>query len=383
MHYTSILLLSLFYYNVVVRTVVIYIYIVCCWQFHFLVVHNFYYTKMGASSSVIQNMSHERIIEFAEENKLPQSIVDAIASSNTIDGEALAQAFFAFSKVPQIKDESKSITVKQNLGFELDMHGQRLTWYLRWAIENCIPGYQQFMLKRSWCWRKTWKELAKEGWSFDQVQKGILGCHFHGGFSSSIDCDSVKNWLITSKEIPGSSSPLEKSETTGSVAYRIIKPATEPSKLTYRQAFIGEEDSKKSTHFVSHSWSYPFWSVLEALINHQLGYDRSWVFTSSMTDILEILDKLPVNKVNYYWFDLFNKNQHIVTSDSTSVELAEGIRQPGKMVFVLHPSMQWSVKRIWCLYEVASRLFVLKISYLIINNQFFIIIYSRCWFVCK
>jgi len=142
---------------------------------------------MGTSSSVIQSMSHERLIEFAEENKLPQSIVDAIASSNTIDGEALAQAFFAFSKISQIKDEYKSIIVKPNLGFELDMHGQRLTWYLRWAIENRIPGYQQFMLKRSWCWKKTWNVLAKEGWSFDQVQKGILGCHFHGGFSSSIE----------------------------------------------------------------------------------------------------------------------------------------------------------------------------------------------------
>ena len=98
-----------------------------------------------------------------------------------------------------------------------------------------------------------------------------------------------------------------------------------------------------------------------------------------MTDILETLDNLPSNKVNYYWFDLFNKNQHIVTSDSTSVELAEGIRPPEKMVFVLHPSMQWSVKRIWCLYEVAS------CDYFISDYQspVFPIIYARCWFVCK
>jgi hypothetical protein len=334
------------------------------------------------SSSVIQNMSHERIIDFAKENKVPQTIVDAIASNNTIDGEA----FFAFSKTLHKKSESQidneSKFINQKLGFELDLHGQRLSWYLRWAIDNRIPGYQQFMLKRSWCWKTARIELSKEGWSFDQVQRGILGCHFRGGFESSIEYENVRNWLLEAKEIPGSGLPLEKSETTGFVAYRIIKPATEPSKLTHRQAFIGEQDSKKSTHFVSHSWSYPFWSVLESLINHQLGYNRSWVFESSMTDILKALDNLPSNEVNYYWFDLFNKNQHIVTSDSTSVELAEGIRQPGKMVFVLHPSMQWSVKRIWCLFEVINRSFV-RIHFAQLLLQWSPLFLQRCWFACK
>ena len=308
---------------------------------------------MGATGSVIQSMNHDRVLEYAVENQVPKVVVDALTNNNEIDGKVLFDTFLTFSKGSMFKKlESDENTLATKLGFELDMKGQKLSWYLRWAIENCIPGYQLFMLKRAWCWSNSWDTLASEGWSFDQVQRSILQCHFHGGYSSSIEPESVRKWLLSTNETPGTGPSLEKAESTGSVAYRLIKPATESSKLTFRQAFISDNVCDKATHFVSHSWSYPFWSVLEALINHQLGYQRSWCFTSSMDDILRELDQLPQNKVNYYWFDLFNKNQHIVTSETTSLELAECIREPGKMVFVLHPSMQWAIKRIWCLYEV-------------------------------
>jgi len=42
-------------------------------------------------------------------------------------------------------------------------------------------------------------------------------------------------------------------------------------------------------------------------------------------------------------------------TESTSIELAKGIRQPGKMVFVLHSSiheMSWESNEFWCLYEI-------------------------------
>ncbi len=313
-------------------------------------------TLQGGTHGHLQSLDHDALVALSIDNRLPQPIIDALKSSHAIDGAMINQAVHALqdknNHVPNPPPHAAT-TSSSTTSFELDMHGETLAYLIRWAIDQKIPGYQLFMLKRAWCWSSAWDELSQEGWTFDQVQRAIIACHRRDGFSGSSDIEQVRQWLQTeSGESPGHGAPLEEAETTGSVAYRIIQPATLPSKKTYRQAFLSHADSNKATHFVSHSWAYPFWAVLEALISHQLGFDRSWIFIESIHSILDILDSLPSHRINYYWFDLFNKNQHIVTSESTSIELAEGIRQPGKMVFVLHPSMNWSISRIWCLYEV-------------------------------
>lgn len=290
---------------------------------------------------MLNDKSNEELIALAKEQNLSPEVIAALKCSQGLDGKLLVESAQAIEKVKS--------TDTNKFGFELDMNGQTILFYLKWAIEHKIPGYQLWMLKRAWCWSTAWNDMKDEGWTFDQVQRGVIGSHFEDGYVEEIT-EAVRNWLARQGESPGEGPALEKEETTGSVCYRIVKPATEPSKLTYRQAFLSDDVSKKATHFVSHSWSYPFWAVLESLINHQLGYDRSWVYTDSMGDIIRRLEA--VENPNYYWFDLFNKNQHIVTSDSTALELTEGIQQPGKMVFVLHPIKQWSVKRIWCLFEV-------------------------------
>jgi hypothetical protein len=316
---------------------------------------------MGATGSVfneshLKSLDHEALVKYSIDNDLPQPIIEALKSTQTIDGDLITQTMSilqtnnAHSK--PVSASSETTTQPPRTSFELDLHGESLAFLIRWAIDQKIPGYQLFMLKRAWCWSGAWSELSTEGWSFDQVQRAVIACHRRDGFGASSDIEQIRQWLSETKEEPGQGPPLEQAETTGSVAYRIIAPATLPSKLTYRQAFLTNGESQKATHFVSHSWAYPFWSVLEALISHQLGFDRSWIFIESIHTILDILDNLPSDRVHYYWFDLFNKNQHIVTSESTSIELAEGIRQPGKMVFILHPSMNWSISRIWCLYEV-------------------------------
>lgn len=316
---------------------------------------------MGAGGSALSELSHDQLLAYAAQQQVPSALIEALTSNEVIDGQMIQQALQA---LPQANTHSTSgggvdkpppVMVPADkagtVSFELDLHGQPLVWYIRWALENEIPGYQYFMLKRSWCWYQSWEALQPEGWSFDQIQRAVINNHFEGGYEQSCDVDAIRTWLQTN-ERPGEGEAFRPPETTASVATRVIHPKTAVSKLTYRQAFLQPDESKKATHFVSHSWSYPFWGVLEALISHQLGFHRKWIFEVSLNAIVEALEALPSDEVNYYWFDLFNKNQHIVTSDTTSIELAEAIRQPGKMVFVLHPSMQWAIKRIWCLYEV-------------------------------
>ena len=243
-------------------------------------------------------------------------------------------------------------TTEKSPNLEIDFHGQTAAWYIRWALENKIPGYCTWMMKRRWAWSSPRNELEPRGWTFGQIQRGIIGCHFDRGYG--YEPNDVEEWLSSHGETPGSGEALDSPETTGSVAYRLIKPLTSESKLTFRQTFLtgSEGVSKKATHFLSHSWSYPFWAFLEGLINHQLGYDRMWMYIYPMADILDKLDSLPVESVNYYWMDLFNKNQHIVTSDSTALELEQGIRAPGKVVLLLHPIPNWALSRVWCLFEV-------------------------------
>lgn len=307
---------------------------------------------MGIAPSVLESLNNEDLVKTAEKAKISPDLIEAIKKGN-LDGKSLVNNANSMGQViSNTTNETLSDAAATNkLGFNIDYNGQTAAWYFRWAIENKIPGYGQWMMKRRWAWYTAWNALKLEAWTFNQVQKGVLACYRQHGFIGDEQVDMVRNWLKDNNETPEKDEKLEEIESSGSVCKRIIFPLTIEDKKTYAQLHLqNSEHSKKATHFLSHSWSYPFWSVLEGLLNHQLGYDRSWMYICSLENLLEALDAVP--SPNYYWFDLFNKNQHIVTSDTTAIELAESIKTPGKVVFLLHPIEKWSLKRIWCLYEV-------------------------------
>jgi len=311
---------------------------------------------VGASAaSAISTSSPQQLAELAEKTNCNPHLVEAIRVGN-IDGKEMLANLAALSvALEATADPCKcpgSMGISGNgdaasKSLVLDFNGQTAAWYIRWALDNKVSGYCQWMMKRSWAWSKCREALEPQGWTFDQIQRGIIGCFAESGYGYGPD--SVIAWLTARGEAPGEGPPLEEVESTGSVAYRLIKAKTAESQLTYRQTFLTDDPcSHAATHFLSHSWSYPFWSVLEGLINHQLGYDRSWMYICGIEAILAKLDAVAPEDTNYYWFDLFNKNQHIVTSDSTALEL----EQAGKMVFLLHPMDKWALSRVWCLFEV-------------------------------
>lgn len=311
---------------------------------------------MGAAASALESATPAELIELAESSNCNPALIEAI-QNGSIDGKELFKNYNSIldtlkvaSNIEAIEGSAEGVVAGAHDGLVLDFNGQTALWYIQWAIENNIPGYCQWMMKRAWAWSKCRTALEPDGWTFDQIQRGIIGCFSETGYG--YNASTVAEWLTRRGETPGNGPELEAVETTGSVAYRIIKPATAESKLTYRQTFLTEADSRPATHFLSHSWAYPFWSVLEGLINHQLGYDRMHMYIYSIPTLIDMLKALSPEEVNYYWFDLFNKNQHIVTSDSTALELEQGIRRPGRVVVLLHPSENWALSRVWCLFEV-------------------------------
>lgn len=56
--------------------------------------------------------------------------------------------------------------------------------------------------------------------------------------------------------------------------------------------------------------SYAFWSLVEGIVAHQLSFERRPLYTCSKDDIQRMLDeKVEAGTANYYWLDIFNKNQ--------------------------------------------------------------------------
>ncbi|RHY13711.1 hypothetical protein DYB25_003616 [Aphanomyces astaci] len=119
-------------------------------------------------------------------------------------------------------------------------------------------------------------------------------------------------------------------------------PATRPSNLSlvaHVQSQHGEY-VKPAQWLISHSWSYKFLDVVDAIDTfcqeHDLGPDTS------------------------FWFCMFANNQHVISSaDPTAMfghwlqAFREALTDTGKLVMVLSP---WhdpeTLKRTWCVYEV-------------------------------
>jgi hypothetical protein len=161
--------------------------------------------------------------------------------------------------------------------------------------------------------------------------------------------EAIQKWMDDHKHDKGLSEDLPALPTTGEIVFKIINVATSNRKICYSD-LIEPPHKGKATHFVSHSWGYPIWNLIEGLIMHQLECERGALYTRSLQEILDMLDEVP--SPNYYWLDIFNKNQHVVNSSDTVVELANCIKSCNHTVLILHPVDRWALARVWCLFEV-------------------------------
>jgi len=201
------------------------------------------------------------------------------------------------------------------LGVKLDFNGVSAAWLIKWALKMKIHGVGYWMLKRKWSWGEL-LGLEKEGWCFEQIQAAISACCLESGYDGYSDIENIRRWLQANKR-KGMDGPRElpPAESTGSVCRRLVSAMTDPSRimqakeseqlemnpanlkktrqqqqgageevlpsrdnLSYRQAFVTGKHTGPATHFVSHAWDAPFWSLLEGLLNHQLGVNRSFMY---------------------------------------------------------------------------------------------------------
>ncbi|ETV96681.1 hypothetical protein H310_10356 [Aphanomyces invadans] len=130
--------------------------------------------------------------------------------------------------------------------------------------------------------------------------------------------------------------------TTLDVCMRFVKPATQHANVSLVDLVLsqpeGHQFAKPAEWLISHSWSYKFLDVVEAIDNfcleHDLSHDTS------------------------FWFCMFANNQHAI-GDSRGMfkQWLEAFRtalvDTGKLVMVLSP---WhhpeTLQRSWCVYEV-------------------------------
>eukprot|EP00037_Helgoeca_nana_P016011 m.150288 g.150288 ORF g.150288 m.150288 type:complete len:546 (-) comp23294_c0_seq1:332-1969(-) len=140
-----------------------------------------------------------------------------------------------------------------------------------------------------------------------------------------------------------------------------VRPKTESLHSAYTalgDPHVRVAERNLPTHFVSHCWGCPFASLANALFVHQLGDDVAWAALEETVDLdkLQTLveKELPSTTENFYWIDIFSKNQHMVESDTTAAELAEMVRSiDGGAVLVMHPlESPRMLSRVWCLFEM-------------------------------
>jgi len=229
--------------------------------------------------------------------------------------------------------------------------GETVAWFTRWLIEQNIEGYGRWCLERYWLYHFV-DYFVKEGYSKNLVIRAIVALKKDTSVEY-YEKTSIKEWIDEHKHDPSMSEDLPALPTTSEITLKIINTSTHQRKIVYSD-LINPPHKGKATHFVSHSWGYPIWSLVEGLIMHQLNCDRGVLYVKSLNEILEMLDE--IDNPNYYWIDIFNKNQHVVNSSGTILELARCIKELKHTVLILHPSDRWALSRVWCLFEVLNTL---------------------------
>ena len=146
---------------------------------------------------------------------------------------------------------------------------------------------------------------------------------------------------------------LGEGATTSDVCHKITNPASASLKCAYIDLFKGKNDPttapnnniplvSNATLFVSHAWSYPFKSLVDALESFSNKREET-------------------NTTHYFWLDMFVVNQHEKSSIQGFEEWREVFKQPiisiGRVLLVLTP---WNdpiaLTRGWCLFEIMTTL---------------------------
>ena len=161
-------------------------------------------------------------------------------------------------------------------------------------------------------------------------------------------------------------STAKTSECTGSVCGRLVATVTKERECTYVDLpapMILDTEVQQATCFVSHAWKCPFASLVTALYGHQMGSESAWELVDGHVSIDRMISTLdtcllkPEVKENYYWIDIFCKNQHIVESDETADELKRTVSSVAEIVLILNPLRDpIMLSRVWCLFEMFEAL---------------------------
>lgn len=94
------------------------------------------------------------------------------------------------------------------------------------------------------------------------------------------------------------------------------------------------ESFGRATAFVSHAWRCSFAKLVSALARREQGRWRS-------------------AGTEYYWLDIYSKDQFIINSAHTADELTNVVRATGRLLLIMDP---WHgplcFTRVWCLFEI-------------------------------
>ncbi len=128
--------------------------------------------------------------------------------------------------------------------------------------------------------------------------------------------------------------------TTGDMNEAIIKPATKGTKKSFTRNQVGIRGKsgryvvQPATVFISHAWKYHFFKV--------------------NIDVFEQYEK--ANPNTYFWFCLFNNDQHEAGNNDYEFfakVFRRSLTSIGKMLVMMSP---WNdpknLERVWCLYEI-------------------------------
>ncbi len=119
--------------------------------------------------------------------------------------------------------------------------------------------------------------------------------------------------------------------------YKILLPRTREAKCAYIQIVSAKQTNlvQRATHFISHTWQYPFLAVVKSLAELFKGKNKKNI---------------------YIWFDALCNNQHVAINrdfEWWTGTFKTAIEDFQHTVLVLAP---WKdpipLRRAWCLFEI-------------------------------
>ena len=230
------------------------------------------------------------------------------------------------------------------------IEGVTLEWLLRWAMEQRPEGFGNWRLGTRWGQQRV-SELQSEGYSESASQRAVVqftykedGVAFKHG---------PRHYLETHQDDPKREEGPPTPMTTSDLAHGVVIPATAATQTAFCRDFIPAEHKGRVSHFVSHSWGMAFWDFVQALVRHQLKTPA--VDEMNLEEITKAVSEIPFMERNYYWIDIFFKNQHYIETNEEALAayLTNTIKGAGRVALIVDTLPRPSAfSRVWCLYEI-------------------------------